>query len=189
MTKKVLRETFLEKRKTLTHEEHTLRSALVCEQAFKLITERQFKNIHLYLPLTKMREVITTPLFKKLTGTSEHQVVLPRVNTKTKTLEHIAYNSTTKLMVGNFGVTEPRGEELFNINNLDVVFVPLISFDRKGFRIGYGGGYYDKFLAQAGDKLIKVGLAITPPLDHIPYSESYDIPLDFCITHHKIYSF
>ena len=173
----------------LTQEEHTLRSALVCEQAFKLITERQFKNIHLYLPLTKQREVNTTPLFQKLIGTSEHQVVLPRVNSKSKTLESIAYHSTTKLVAGNFGVTEPSGKDHFDMKNLDVVLVPLISFDRKGFRIGYGGGYYDKFFEQAGDKLIKVGLAITPPLDYIPYSEPHDIPLDFCITHHGIYSF
>ncbi|MGW8121097.1 5-formyltetrahydrofolate cyclo-ligase [Roseivirga echinicomitans] len=189
MTKQVLREVFLEKRKALTQEEHALRSALVCEQAFKFIKESKNKNIHLFLPLTKQREVNTTPLFEKLIGTSEIQVVLPKVNPNTKELEHFAYTSTTKLIRGSFGVTEPEGGTLFDIKNLDVVFVPLLSFDRKGYRIGYGGGYYDKFFAHASHNLIKVGLAITPPLDHIPYSETHDIPLDFCITHHKIYSF
>lgn len=189
MTKQVLREMFLEKRKTLTQEEHALRSALVCEQAFKFIRVRQLKNIHLYLPLTKQKEVNTIPLFERLITLSKNQVVLPRVNPKTKNLEHIAYTPTTKLVTGSFGVTEPGDGEFFDIKSLDIVFVPLISFDRKGFRIGYGGGFYDKFLTQANDKLIKVGLAITPPLDYIPYSEFYDIPLDFCITHHKLYQF
>lgn len=189
MTKQVLREVFLAKRKTLTQEEHALRSALVCEQALKLISEQQFKNIHLFLPLIKQREVNTFPLFEKLIGQPEYQVVLPRVNGKTKQLEHLAFTTSTKLLKGSFGVTEPDGENHFDITDLDVVFVPLISFDRKGFRIGYGGGFYDKFFAQASEKLIKVGLAISPPLDHISYSEPHDIPLDYCISHHKIYSF
>lgn len=189
MNKQVLRAMFLEKRKTLTREEHDLRSALVCEQAYNFIEQQKAKNIHLYLPITKQREVNTLPLFERLVET-KHQLVLPKVNPKTSTIEHITYLSSTKLIIGSFGVTEPQEGALFDLAKLDIVFVPLVSFDRKGFRIGYGGGFYDKFFSgTAHHKFIKVGLSITPPLDLIPYSEAHDMPLDYCITHHGLYSF
>jgi 5-formyltetrahydrofolate cyclo-ligase len=78
--------------------------------------------------------------------------------------------------------------ERVSTEQIQAVFVPLLAVDLKGQRIGYGKGYYDQFLATINPKVIKIGLSIFEPIAQIP-SESFDIPLDYCITPKNMFNF
>jgi 5-formyltetrahydrofolate cyclo-ligase len=87
-----------------------------------------------------------------------------------------------------YGIPVPRDFELISPEQIQVVFVPLLAVDYQGQRIGYGKGYYDRFLATIDPKVIKIGLSIFEPIPHIP-SESFDIPLDYCFTPKNMFNF
>ena len=74
------------------------------------------------------------------------------------------------------------------IKKLDVIFVPLLAYDEKGNRIGYGKGFYDRFLANCKPDTLFVGLSFFPPEKNISVEET-DVPLHYCITPEKILSF
>ena len=78
-----------------------------------------------------------------------------------------------------------------NIENskIDVVFVPLLCFDKQGHRVGYGKGFYDNFLHDCNTETIKIGLSLFEAEDHIQDIHENDIALDYCITPKKIYQF
>ncbi len=70
-----------------------------------------------------------------------------------------------------------------------MIFVPLLAIDKKGFRIGYGKGFYDKWLAHCRQDCIKVGFSYFEPIDRIDGLHEFDLPLDICITPHNVYVF
>lgn len=189
MNKQELRAMFLEKRKTLTPNEHALRSKKVCDQAIQFIQKTNYKRVHLFLPIEKQREVDTTAIFSFLKQSHQHHVILPKVNHLTNELVHLELTDKTELIKAKFGISEPNEGITTAADQIDCVFIPLICFDKKGNRIGYGGGYYDRFLRNTAKETLKIGLAITPPLDFIPYSEMHDVTLDYCINHQAIYRF
>ena len=73
--------------------------------------------------------------------------------------------------------------------DLDLIFVPLLICDEQGFRVGYGKGFYDKFLAQCKSDAITLGFNYFSPIDKIQDTDEYDIPLNYCITPEHIYEF
>ena len=72
---------------------------------------------------------------------------------------------------------------------IDLVFVPLLAFDKKGFRVGYGKGFYDKWLAGCRPDCIKVGFSYFEPVESIDDRHEFDVPLNLCITPHNVYVF
>jgi len=74
-------------------------------------------------------------------------------------------------------------------SEIDLIFVPLLAFDETGNRVGYGKGFYDKFLTKCRPDAIKVGLSYFEAIDRISDSEQFDIPLNYCITPQRIYEF
>ena len=73
-------------------------------------------------------------------------------------------------------------------SQLDVIFIPLLAYDRIGNRVGYGKGYYDRFLTKCEAKTILIGLSFFTP-EEVITPEATDIPLNFCVTPHNIYTF
>ena len=84
---------------------------------------------------------------------------------------------------------EPPGDIAILPKDIDMVFVPLLSFDKNGYRVGYGKGYYDKFLANCREDLVKVGFSFFEPVVKIEDVDGYDIPLNYCLTPENFYSF
>ncbi|MFT7381178.1 MAG: 5-formyltetrahydrofolate cyclo-ligase, partial [Roseivirga sp.] len=177
------------KSKTLTKEEHALRSKKVCDQAIQHIQNSNYKKIHLFLPIERNKEVDTKAIYLFLKESIKYDVILPKMDYVTNQMVHIQLTDKSELVKAKFGILEPDQGLITSPSQMDCIFVPLISFDRIGNRIGYGGGYYDRFLKNISSHAIKIGLAITPPLDLIPYSEVYDVQLDQCINHHGLYTF
>lgn len=104
-------------------------------------------------------------------------------------MTHFLVEKDTTIETSKFGIPEPTNGREAAPKVLDVVFIPLISCDKAGNRIGYGAGLYDRFLEQVSDKCLKVGIGITPTLDNIDYMSEYDISLDYYISHLGIESF
>lgn len=86
-------------------------------------------------------------------------------------------------------VQEPvRGEEV-EPEQLDLVLVPLLALDQQGFRVGYGKGYYDRFLARCRPDCLKMGLSYFEPIPQIEDRDQFDVPLNLCITPNTTYVF
>lgn len=183
MNKEVLRKLFLEKRQTLTPKEYQKRNQQLLQHTISFIQKnRKLSHLHLFLPIVKNNEPDTWPIFKWIIN-SENHLYLSKTDFKNRQLNHYLTTNETVLEVSKFGIPEPVSNNEINPNILDLVLVPLISYDLRGNRIGYGAGLYDRFLSQTRDNCLKVGLAISPPLDNIDYMDSHDIRLDYFISH------
>lgn len=189
MNKQVLRDIFLEKRLTLTADEYQKRNAALFENVQQFTLERpELRHCHLFMTITQKKEVDTRPILRWLNTSDKHLAYLPRVEGKGQ-LSHHLYAQNTELKISKWGIPEPVGIHNIQSTVFDLVFVPLLSYDLKGNRLGYGAGFYDRFLQQTQKKCLKVGLSISPPLDNIDYTEAHDVALDYCISHLGIHSF
>ena len=95
----------------------------------------------------------------------------------------------TKITQNKWGIPEPESGISIDPSMLEVVFIPLLSFDKKGNRLGYGKGFYDVFLKNCKKEVLKIGLSFFDPVDRIDGIRDEDIPLDYCISPQKIHSF
>src|SRR5690606_18895751 len=88
-----------------------------------------------------------------------------------------------ELEAGTYGILEPKKEYIREVNPelIDLVLVPGVAFDRKGYRIGYGGGYYDRFLTRIDDSVPKIALAFDLQIVAQVKKGRYDIPMDYII--------
>ena len=180
--KNELRKKYKALRKSLSNfekENYSSRIYDLCISEFNL-TE---KNISIFIPITKFNEINTWHFLEKINAT----FYLPLV--KNKKLKHIKYENKEQLKLSDWGILEPSFGEEVNPSKFDYVIVPLLAFDLKGHRVGYGAGFYDGFLKDCNPncKFIGVGF-FEPETDSIETFET-DIPLHFCITPNKIYEF
>ncbi len=186
MLKKDLRLKYASARVNITPQE-LLNSSLTIANKLLGLPIWNANNYHIFLPISSKNEVDTSFILSILHG-KDKNIVLPKV-TGRNTLEHILLTDNTKLVANSWGVPEPvEGIEILP-SKIDVVFLPLLAFDIKGNRVGYGKGFYDSFLSQCKKDVIKVGLSIFEAEDEITDVNENDIPLDYCVIPQKIYSF
>ena len=128
-------------------------------------------------------------MIKEIYSKYKHIItIVPVVDLKNKVLLHKYYDENIQLHKNKYNIPEPINSKILtDLQKIDMILVPLLAFDKSGNRIGYGGGYYDKFLSQC--KGLKVGISFEPPIDAIKDVNPYDIKLDYCITPHKVYFF
>lgn len=101
----------------------------------------------------------------------------------------MAVDEETLFETNEFGIAEPIDGKKIMPGSIEMLIVPLLGFDTKGYRVGYGKGYYDRFLKKCNTDCIKVGFSYFDPVDVIEDINTFDIPLDFCITHEKFFEF
>jgi 5-formyltetrahydrofolate cyclo-ligase len=152
--------------------------------------ELPFLNaVHHFLPIEEKKEPDPEPLIRYLEFTNPGlRIIVPKV-VDPETMVHVLVNDQTEYVQNEIGILEPVEGELIDPIDLDLVFVPLLGFDEKGNRVGYGKGYYDRFLAECRSDVIKIGLSFFPPVDKIEDEDNWDIPLTYCITPERIYEF
>jgi 5-formyltetrahydrofolate cyclo-ligase len=117
------------------------------------------------------------------------QIAYPKTNLADHSMEAIICEEDDLFEENDFYVPEPVGGERLEPQTIDLILVPLLAFDNKGYRVGYGKGFYDRFLLQCKEECIKVGLSYFESLDGIEDADEFDVPLDFCITPQKVYVF
>ena len=186
MLKKDLRTHFLELRNNFSDDALADASLQLANKALALpVWDLTYFHIYLHSPLKK--EPDTQPLITLLQG-KDKEVVIPKITAENQ-LDHFLLTDSTTLKPNKWGIPEPVGGIQVPISGIDVVFLPLLSFDHKGHRVGYGKGYYDRFLSGCREDVIKIGLSLFEAVDEISDIGEFDVPMDYCITPEKIYSF
>jgi 5-formyltetrahydrofolate cyclo-ligase len=104
-------------------------------------------------------------------------------------MTHYLLTDNTKFKKNNYNIAEPIDGIEVPVSKIEVVFVPLLAYDEKGNRVGYGKGFYDNFLSKCNPEIIKIGLSFFEPEATIEDISVTDIKLDFCITPNRIISF
>ena len=145
-----------------------------------------FDYYHLFLPITDKKEIDTSFLLSILQGRDKH-VILPKM--EGDDLTHYLLTDNTKLKTNKWNVPEPVDGFSVDPSKIEVVFIPLLAFDKQGNRVGYGKGYYDRFLKQCKKDVVKIGLSLFDAEEEIEDVIENDIPLNYCITPNKIYEF
>lgn len=185
MTKKELRKGFIEQRKALTAGEVSAQSLTIAQLFFSFFPVEDFKAIHSYLPIRRQNEVDTFPIIYTLQEKfSKTHIVISRSLPETGEMEHYQWFPDTRLEMNQWGILEPNPVRSlqYAIHNIDLVIVPLLAFDKQGNRVGYGKGFYDRFLAHCRPNVVKVGVSFFAPVKMISDINPLDIRLDYCIT-------
>lgn len=187
MEKSQIRKIFKNKRSLLSHSQLEEKSRSITE---KVLTKFQItaKTVSIFLPIERYKEVNTFFLIDELLK-NENIMCIPKSNFKLNTLEHIAYNDQTILETNQYGIPEPKFGKEIAPKDMDIVFVPLLAVDQDGFRVGYGKGFYDRFLADCSENTLFIGLNYFEPIDWIQDINSNDIPIHYLVTPSKIVRF
>ncbi len=186
MLKKDLRLNYLKRRKELSEDALSTYSIKIANHLLK-IPIWDAKYFHLFLPITSKKEVDTSFILSILQG-KDKNVILPKITSK-NTLENILLTDNTLLKINSWGVPEPVEGIEVNELKIDVVFLPLLAFDIKGNRVGYGKGFYDIFLNKCRPNVIKIGVSAFAAEEEITDVHQNDIALNYCVTPEKIYTF
>lgn len=156
---------------------------------FKTIAPEKDQIIAAYWP--KGREFDTSALIHRF-WEDGYQCVLPIVQKDSKELLFANCDESTKMEKGAFDIVQPKIDEDTEFLKPDIVVVPLLAFDRRGHRLGYGGGYYDATLSalRSEKEIITIGWGYSQQavLFNLP-AESHDQPLDYVITPKGVHSF
>ncbi|MCA6078981.1 5-formyltetrahydrofolate cyclo-ligase [Fulvivirga sedimenti] len=180
VSKSVLRKVYLEKRIFLSDEEYELRSRLVRENFLRTYPPESFESLHVFLPITEKKEVNTWLIIHEVRKRNPDIQIYVSKSLKNGILHHYLLEEDTRLRVSPWGIPEPDGYEPITPGHVDIILVPLVISDRSGHRIGYGMGYYDRFLNEVSSTH-QVGLTLSPPLDEIKTAEDHDVRLSACI--------
>ncbi len=143
---------------------------------------------HLFLTINRLKEVDTSFILTLLQG-RDKDIVVSKSNFEKLTLAHFLLSDSTRLKVNTWGIPEPVDGIEVPVSKIQVVFVPLLAFDVSGNRVGYGKGFYDRFLKSCNPDTIKIGLSFFEAENLIEGIHDGDAPLDYCVTPEKIYRF
>ena len=187
MLKAALRKKNKSLRNTLSMTQIDNLSRAIANQVLKLpIWEHSF--YHIFLAIEEQKEINTDYILNILSGKDKH-IAISKSDFETGLMTHFLLTDNTVIKKNSYNIPEPvDGIELSN-NKIDVVFIPLLAFDTQGNRIGYGKGFYDKFLANCKPETIKIGLSFFEAETEINDVFESDIRLDFCVTPEKFYRF
>lgn len=189
MKKQELRKIYLEKRLQLQETEYeTLNRQLL--QQFMTLDFSDVNAVHLFLPMLRTKEPDTWLLIKYLQ--KEHpqiKRVFPKANFKERTLTNFVDDEKLVVRENKFGIPEPASGNQIFIDKNSIVIVPLLVFDLQGNRVGYGGGFYDRFLSLCEVGTQFIGLSLFDPVDVIDDSDELDVKLHQSITPKKIWRF
>jgi 5-formyltetrahydrofolate cyclo-ligase len=187
MTKSELRKKYKTLRNTLSTIQIDNLSMSVANQLLKLPVW-EFSFYHIFLAIEEQKEVNTDYILNILSG-KDKNIVISKSNFKTGLMAQFLLTDNTKIKKNSYNIPEPvDGIEISN-DKIEVVFIPLLAFDTIGNRVGYGKGFYDRFLAECKPETIKIGLSFFEAETEIDDVFESDIKLDYCISPYKIYSF
>jgi 5-formyltetrahydrofolate cyclo-ligase len=145
------------------------------------------KVLHIFLPIQEKNEPDTFLLIEWLR--EQHpdiKIIVPKSDFSTFLMTHHVLGDHKELQKNAFNILEPQqGEE--HKGDIDMVILPLLAFDSRGYRAGYGKGFYDRFLQ--GMDTLKVGLSFFEVSEDIEDVNEHDLKLDLCITPGKLYDF
>ena len=177
-SKNSLRQEILSKRLSLTESQIKRYSDTIYHSVATLIEKHNVKTIGLYYPI--QNEVDITPLYQNLWDLNK-DLYLPSI--KKSRLEFIRFNKDDELITGAYNIPIPKQQNHIIREEIpQFIIIPCVACDTRRFRLGYGKGFYDRFLSQAGKNSFKLGVCYELQLVKNLPAESHDIQLDVIIT-------
>ena len=187
MNKLKIRKHFKERRFELNSDELQLISQKIINH---LSTKFDFggKLTNLFLPIKKFNEIDLFPLINEIIELNG-KVCINQADFATNTIKPFYFSNKIKIEINPLGIPEPANGQEAKSNEIDFIIVPLLAFDNQGYRVGYGKGFYDKFLQECSSNSIFIGVNHFNEISEIDNLGSHDIPLHFIVTPEKIYEF
>ena len=180
MNKKALRALYRQKRASIPPEQQAQLSQQIAKQTL-LLPIWDKRVFHSFLSIPSFGEVDTEPLIRLLQERGK-TLVVSRTVMEAVRMEHFRYDPSQIQADNKWHIPEPQGGIPIKSEEIEVVFVPLLAYDTKGNRVGYGKGFYDNFLAECKSETLKIGLSFFPAEPHIEDVREGDIPLDYVVT-------
>ena len=189
MNKAELRKIYLAKQRALSPEERSDRSRKIAELYFRTFDLSRTRVLHTFIPIEKFNEVDTRLIVDRIWKSHPHvQVVVPRVNFETNEITSVKFGPAVEVVRNSWGIEEPTHNEFVDADEIDMVLVPGVCFDREGHRVGYGKGFYDRYLRRCRPDCVKIGLSYRDPVERIDDVHDGDVRLDFIISPNRICS-
>lgn len=191
MTKSDLRLNYLEKRSALTANQRSEASRIIAACLFETLALLAVKTLHCFISIPKFNEIDTSLIYGRVWEEYPGiRTVAPRIDRATGEILNLRFESEDEFIENAWGIREPVGDEPVEPAEIDLVIVPLLCFDASGHRVGYGKGFYDRFLAKCRSDCLKIGVSYFPPVPAtIDDISQYDVRLDRCITPGRILTF
>ena len=176
MKKFELRKTYKNKRQELAFSEIQKFQESIYTQIYDLDIFN-IKTIHIFLTLEKFKEIDTNPIISYFRE-KNIKIVVSKSDFVNNSLTHFYLEKDTQIEFNKYGIPEPKNAIQVSEKELDLVFVPLLISDENHFRVGYGKGFYDRFLASCSKDCKKIGLNFFKPISKIDDINEYDVVLD-----------
>lgn len=184
--KKTLRLKYKKLRENLSEDSIEEMSLQIANQALTLpIWNKTY--YHIFLPIPAKKEVNTEYLLHILQG-KDKSIIVSKADFDSGEMKHFLLQENTIFKTSKYGIPEPVSGIEISPELLEVIFVPLLGYDEKGHRVGYGKGFYDRFLEKCNPNALFIGLSFFEAEPEI-FSIATDIPLNFCVTPKKIMDF
>lgn len=187
MTKVELRKKYKTLRNKLSEAVVDKWSLAIANQLLKLPIWN-YSFYHIFLSIKEKKEVNTDFVLNILSGKDKNSII-SKSDFKTGKMTHFLLTDSTLIKKNAYHIPEPvDGIEISN-DKIEVVFIPLLAFDKHGNRVGYGKGFYDRFLANCKPETLKIGLSFFEAEETITTIFESDIKLDYCVTPKEVYRF
>lgn len=186
MLKEELRQNYSELRSKFSPQAIDTASLAIANQLL-LLPVWSLEYFHIFLPIEEKHEVNTQFILSVLSGRDKN-IVVPKMG-KGNSFTNFLLTDSTRLLKNHWGIPEPADGIEVPEEKIDLVFLPLLAFDRAGHRVGYGKGFYDSFLSKCRRNVVKAGLSFFEAEERISDVNNGDIAMDYCITPSTIYKF
>lgn len=180
----MVREEIFERRKTISREEHKEFSDNIID---KVLESQAYKKAKTIMTFVSTPAEVNTHKFIEKAIKDGKVITVPITVAETKELKPSQIKSLDELEIGFYDILSPKKEFIRYVDpdQIDLVIVPGLGFEKSGYRVGYGGGYYDRFLSKLPN-VIKLAIAFDLQiLDEVP-KEDFDIPVDYIYTEDRI---
>jgi len=189
MTKAELRKIYRQKRSSILSKEKIKLDDLMLIQ-FQKVCFDEIQILLSYWPLLKFAEP-NTHLFS---GYLRHMIPsllisYPVIDAANNNMQAVGVSEDSAYQLNEFGIHEPAEGDAIDAKAVDLVFIPLLICDIRGNRVGFGKGYYDKYLSNCRKDICKIAFSYFEPVDAVEDANAFDVPLSYCITPACIYEF
>lgn len=187
MLKKELRQKYKALRSQLSESDLEEMSLSIANKVLTLpIWEKSY--FHIFLSITEHKEINTENILHLLSG-KDKNIIISKSDFVTREMTHFLLTDNTKIKKNQYNIPEPVDGIEVPTHKIEVVFVPLLAFDKSGHRAGYGKGFYDNFLKECKSETIKIGLSFFEAEEKIEDVFDGDVKLDYCVTPNEVYEF
>jgi len=187
MNKSLLRKKYKTLRQELSHSQIDDYSLAIANQLLTLdIWDKSF--YHVFLTIEEQKEINTDYILNILAG-KDKNIIISKSHFEDYSMSHYLLTDNTKLKKSKYNVPEPVDGIAIQPLQLEVVFIPLLAYDKTGNRVGYGKGFYDRFLAQCKPETLKIGLSFFEAENEDFIASEDDVRLDYCVTPNQVFQF